>query len=770
MYQNLHKYVFFALVLFAFIVKAQDRPNISYNDLLLKSENDFGLITEARLAAANFGLPFSIYTKDGYFIDAVGVENGMPVYAVITKVHDPINNGYTAFWHQISAEINLNDARMHYTDGRITNPGLGYSVSNLKSEGGMLLVMESTGKRTLGLDPYSGDLVDPEVTLSDASNLTTPIQTRTSPWGFYSISDQIKDGVMAYDTAGVFSSFFAPAGGVNNDILNNVRGHNYHPVTGNLLVTNGSAPVDDLIQEFDNMGNFIGSFITPTTGGVDSPFDIIFRASDALASGSSSNAVHRYDFDGNLLGYFVTSISFPEQISEQTDGNVAVAGFSPPSGLYVYDANGTQIKFLTGVTGLRGCFQLGNGNYIVTNGAGVHEIDSESGVLIRTVVAGVSGRYATLSGPAGTPPNVWNLTLSVLDAGGAKSDIDLQIGQHPNATDGIDSELGEIELPPVPPAGAFDARLNLPVTPPASSLIDIRNSELTEAEWTFQFQPGVSGYPFTFNWNPESLPDGSFYLTDAFGGIFVNVNMKSTNTFSLTNSAVTSLKIEFTSALESTFNTADGWNIISVPLAMADMSVATLFPAAVTSAFGFDNGYVVVDNLINGAGYWLKFSEADEHTFTGQAFVGNVSVSEGWNMVGPFNVETPVSAVISDPPGLIASSFFGFDNGYVVPENLMPGHGYWVKASGNGELIMNTPVKDGEKGVNEAAMYEIAFNVVDGVGGTYNMAAGIDPLGTDGLDAGLGEAELPPAPPAGIFDARFVFPDNVTGSLKDYRM
>ncbi|MCF8316935.1 MAG: hypothetical protein K9I71_12460, partial [Ignavibacteriales bacterium] len=49
-----------------------------------------------------------------------------------------------------------------------------------------------------------------------------------------------------------------------------------------------------------------------------------------------------------------------------------------------------------------------------------------------------------------------------------------------------------------------------------------------------------------------------------------------------------------------------------------------------------------------------------------------------------------------------------------------------------------------------AALYEIAFNVVDGVGGTYNMAAGIDPLGTDGLDAGLGEAELPPAPPAGI--------------------
>jgi immune inhibitor A len=54
---------------------------------------------------------------------------------------------------------------------------------------------------------------------------------------------------------------------------------------------------------------------------------------------------------------------------------------------------------------------------------------------------------------------------------------------------------------------------------------------------------------------------------------------------------------------------------------------------------------------------------------------------------------------------------------------------------------------------------------------THNasLTFGTSPDAYDGLDTGLGEAILPPVPPTGIFDSRFIFPDGTTASLKDFR-
>ncbi|MCF8306602.1 MAG: hypothetical protein K9I71_09760, partial [Ignavibacteriales bacterium] len=360
--------------------------------------------------------------------------------------------------------------------------------------------------------------------------------------------------------------------------------------------------------------------------------------------------------------------------------------------------------------------------------------------------------------------NSWNAILTISDNSGTKEFGNLVFGQSPGATDGIDPMLGEEELPPLPPAGAFDIRFNLPIIPPASSLKDIRGIDLESATWTLQFQPGSGGYPMNLNWNPAELPEGSFMLKDPFGGMLVNVDMKNTpsNSFTLTNTAVTSLVIEYSKSIPVGFGVASGWNMVSVPVLAPDMTKTSLFPSATSSAFAFNNGYQTADILVNGKGYWLKFGVNEEITIAGLRVEEPNPVVAGWNMVGPYDQEFPVSQIASDPPGIISSSFFGYDGGYFTANTVYPGKGYWVKCTQAGALIpADLQPKDGEKDGTLAAMYEIAFNVVDGVGGTYNMAAGIDPLGTDGLDAGLGEAELPPAPPAGIFDARFVFPDNV---------
>ncbi len=77
-------------------------------------------------------------------------------------------------------------------------------------------------------------------------------------------------------------------------------------------------------------------------------------------------------------------------------------------------------------------------------------------------------------------------------------------------------------------------------------------------------------------------------------------------------------------------------------------------------------------------------------------------------------------------------------------------------------------------GFAQNAQVEFSLKVSDNAGGEQMLYFGLDPGATDSLDAGLGERELPPMPPAGIFDARFVGEDIALtklgqGTYRDYR-
>ena len=107
-------------------------------------------------------------------------------------------------------------------------------------EGGLLLIPDSGADRIMAFDPETGDLFDADFIPSDPDNLATPIAAALHPDGnSILVSDQIKDGVIQYDLDGNFMGFFAPAGGVNNDILDNVRGWSLK-ADGNILVTTAS--------------------------------------------------------------------------------------------------------------------------------------------------------------------------------------------------------------------------------------------------------------------------------------------------------------------------------------------------------------------------------------------------------------------------------------------------------------------------------------------------------------------------------------------------
>jgi hypothetical protein len=244
----------------------------------------------------------------------------------------------------------------------------------------------------LAFDPLTGDLVDDNFIPSATGPLSTPICVQQAPWGNLTLSDQITDLVQEFDTSGVYLGIFAPAGGVNNAILDNIRAHSFR-TNGNMVVAVAGGANANAIAEFDQSGNYLGNFIANGSGGLNSPWDIFFRSSDVLVSGGSSNIVHRYDLNGAYLNNFGSTVVFAEQIAELQNGNIAVAGFSTPSGIYIFSSTGTYLNLFTGITGNRGVWELGNGNLLTTNGSGVHEINGTTGALVRTVVPGIQARF-----------------------------------------------------------------------------------------------------------------------------------------------------------------------------------------------------------------------------------------------------------------------------------------------------------------------------------------------------------------------------------------
>ncbi len=135
--------------------------------------------------------------------------------------------------------------------------------------------------------------------------------------------------------------------------------------------------------------------------------------------------------------------------------------------------------------------------------------------------------------------NIWQADLTVKDNGNISQS--LSFGQSPIASDSIDAQLGEAPLPPT--AFGFDARFHLPTGD--ESWKDYRSSNLDTVEWLIKFQPGNGGYPITFTWDTTNLPQGSFFLKDIITGTIVNVNMKTSNSYTLTNTGINTLKIVY---------------------------------------------------------------------------------------------------------------------------------------------------------------------------------------------------------------------------------
>ncbi|HEX6384803.1 MAG TPA: hypothetical protein VF177_09050 [Anaerolineae bacterium] len=266
---------------------------------------------------------------------------------------------------------------------------------------GLLLIPDSDNDRVMAFDAVTGDLVDPNFVPTDSVNLSTPINAILSPSGdSIFVSDQIEDVVQEYDLDGNYMGVFAPAGGVDNGILDNIRGIALR-ANGNLLVTVAMGANAFTVAEFDTAGNYLGNFVAKQAGDLISPFDAYMRAADWLVSDSARAAIRRYDRDsGAYIADFAPIDDFPEQITEAANGNVLVGNFlGTQEGVVEFTAAGAIVDVYDppALGHHRGVYELPNGNILTTNDSGVYEID-RSGNVVETKISDVSARFIELAG------------------------------------------------------------------------------------------------------------------------------------------------------------------------------------------------------------------------------------------------------------------------------------------------------------------------------------------------------------------------------------
>ena len=282
-------------------------------------------------------------------------------------------------------------------------------------------------------------------------------------------------------------------------------------------------------------------------------------------------------------------------------------------------------------------------------------------------------------------------------------------------------------------------------------------SEPAMAGWTVALQGAASGSDITDSLGTYAfynLPDGPYDLSVQPKPLWSQTSPVTSPTISLTvtegmPAANTEFGLYSSSALG--FGVERQWNIVSLPVRAPDPRKTQILPLAITEAYGFLDGYFAADSLRPGQGYWVKFRTAHTVWTAGpRVMAETVAVAPGWNFLGALSVPVPVTNIVAVPSGIIMGNIYGYKHGNVIADSLRPGQGYWVQASAPGVLIVSsrapeTTVPKGEP-VPFAALHRLGFTTVDG--NSQELYFGESALRAD--------VPMPPRPPSGVFDARFV--------------
>lgn len=383
--------------------------------------NDVGITAiTSPVSGLNLGMEQVTVTVFNY---GTNVQSNVPVYYMLdlgSPVYETVPGPVPSLGsvsYTFAAMVDLSAAGTYQVDVCTDMPGdentandcKMTTVTNIIMGNMVLLSPDRSGDRVSAFDPSTGVLLNAEF-IPNGGFFSTPVEAILSHDGqSILISDQVLDVIQEFDLVGNFLGTFAPIGGQNPAIMDNIRGICLKP-DGHLLVTVSGGTNDNSVVEFDTDGNYIGQFIA---AGQTDPFDILYRPATndyLVADIENPDHIKQFDANGNFVGIITSNVNFPEQLAIAANNNILAGCFSTPQGVHEYLPDGTLVGIYDVITGNRGAYELPDLTLLTTNSSGFHHIDRNNN-LLGTIISG----------------NYGYVNLIDLSGGAAALEVDLKV-------------------------------------------------------------------------------------------------------------------------------------------------------------------------------------------------------------------------------------------------------------------------------------------------------------------------------------------------------
>jgi hypothetical protein len=151
-----------------------------------------------------------------------------------------------------------------------------------------------------------------------------------------------------------------------------------------------------------------------------------------------------------------------------------------------------------------------------------------------------------------------------------------------------------------------------------------------------------------------------------------------------------------------------GWNIVSVPYKLQNVSTSTVFSTAISSAYRYEGNFIVSDTVSPKIGYWLKFEYDQQIAITGSPILADTfNLMDGWNLIGSIAQRIEYKNLRTDQPDLELSILFQYKDLYLQDSAITPGEGYWIKANKAGSIFLSAQATESTYSIKMVATDEL---------------------------------------------------------------
>lgn len=265
---------------------------------------------------------------------------------------------------------------------------------------GVLVVTDTTHKSLMTFNGYNGSVINSSYLSMSAQDCGNPIAARiVSPAEFW-VTDKSNDQLLRYAVAdNSFLGYITGASSFSSPMGMEVVGTTAY-------VANASSSKQNVVMLDIPSASVTGAFKAGSDG-LGTPYDVQLyedagsKTTRLLVDDASSHPIGQdldiFSLAGTYIRKFHDStgtgdIRQPQQMSVTATNSVLAAGSTSSYGVYEYKSNGELLNYWSRTTGVRGVYELGNGNILFTDTNGVHILDRTLGT-VTDAYSGISANY-----------------------------------------------------------------------------------------------------------------------------------------------------------------------------------------------------------------------------------------------------------------------------------------------------------------------------------------------------------------------------------------